>query len=68
MTSEWKNDDWNVPLRVNVYEKAQLDYWTARFGCTREELRRTVFKVGVSTELVMRAMTTRVPAEAAGRT
>ena len=34
-------------LRVNVHEDYEVRYWTKKFGCTAEELKASVKKVGV---------------------
>jgi hypothetical protein len=33
--------------RVNVNENYEVQYWTQKFGCTAEQLRAAVKKVGV---------------------
>jgi len=33
--------------RVNVQEGYELRYWTRKFGCTEEQLRAAVARVGV---------------------
>ena len=33
--------------RVNVNEDYEVQYWTGKFGCTREQLKAAVEKVGV---------------------
>ena len=33
--------------RVNVNEDYEVQYWTGKFGCTRELLKAAVEKVGV---------------------
>ena len=38
--------------RVNVNERHEVRYWTKRFGCTEEQLRSAVSKVGVSAKAV----------------
>jgi len=32
--------------RINVNESYEVQYWTKKFGCTPEELRKAVTKVG----------------------
>ena len=32
--------------RINVNEIHELDYWTKRLGCSRDQLRRAVEKAG----------------------
>jgi len=34
-------------LRVNVHEAYEVEYWTKKFGCTAEQLKAAVAKVGV---------------------
>lgn len=36
--------------RVKVHEEWELDYWSKKFGVSREVLKETVSKVGVSAE------------------
>jgi len=36
--------------RVNVNEDYEVKYWTKTFGCTPEQLRMVVKKVGVSAQ------------------
>lgn len=38
--------------RINVNEDHELDYWTAKFGVTRDTLREAVAQVGVSAAAV----------------
>jgi hypothetical protein len=33
--------------RVNVHEDYEVQYWTKKFGCTPEQLKAAVKKVGV---------------------
>ena len=33
--------------RINVHEEYEVRYWTEKFGCTEEELKTAVKKVGV---------------------
>jgi hypothetical protein len=33
--------------RINVHEAYEVEYWTKKFGCTAEELKAAVKKVGV---------------------
>ena len=33
--------------RVNIHEDYELEYWTRKFGCTREQLKAAVKKAGV---------------------
>jgi hypothetical protein len=34
-------------LRVNVHEAYEIEYWTKKFGCTAEQLKAAVKRVGV---------------------
>lgn len=34
-------------LRVNVHEDYEVRYWCEKYGCTAEELKAAVAKVGV---------------------
>lgn len=38
--------------RINTSEDYELDYWTAKFGVSRDELRNAVDQVGSSAEAV----------------
>jgi len=38
--------------RVNLGEDYEVDYWTAKFGVTKEQLRTAVEKVGVRADAV----------------
>ena len=38
--------------RVNVHEPHEVQYWTKRWGVTREQLAAAVKKVGVSVKAV----------------
>jgi hypothetical protein len=38
--------------RVNVNQEHELRYWTARFGCTADQLREVVARVGQSVSAV----------------
>lgn len=33
--------------RVNVHEPYEIEYWSKKFDCSRDELRAAVSKVGV---------------------
>lgn len=33
--------------RVNVHEAYEVEYWTEKFGCTADQLKACVKKVGV---------------------
>lgn len=45
--------------RINVNESYELQYWSERFGISREELRKVVDKVGVSVSAVEEALKNR---------
>ena len=45
--------------RINVNESYELQYWSERFGISREELRNIVDKVGVSVSAVEEALKNR---------
>jgi hypothetical protein len=36
--------------RVNVHEDYELEYWNRKFGCTRDQLKAAVKKVGVTSK------------------
>ena len=38
--------------RVDIHEDYEVRYWTKRFGCTPEQLKAAVGKVGVMAEAV----------------
>jgi len=38
--------------RINVNEQYEVGYWTQKFGCTEQQLRAAVAKVGVSAKAV----------------
>jgi hypothetical protein len=38
--------------RVSLSERWEVTYWTKKFGCTEEELRKAVQRVGSSAEAV----------------
>ena len=42
--------------RINVNEDYEVAYWTNKFGCTPEELKNAVKKVGVMAEDVAAAI------------
>ena len=42
--------------RINVHKDHELRYWSHRFGGSRDELKRTVSKVGVMADDVARAL------------
>jgi len=43
--------------RVNVHEDYEVRYWCHKFGCTPEELKAAVKKVGVSSAAVEAELT-----------
>jgi hypothetical protein len=38
--------------RINLNEEYEVQYWTDKFGCSREELKDAVSSVGTSAEMV----------------
>ena len=42
--------------RVNLNQEHEVRYWAKHFGCTEDELREAVRKVGNSAEAVKRAV------------
>jgi hypothetical protein len=38
--------------RISIHEADSVEYWTKKYGCTREELEAAVQKVGVHAFLV----------------
>jgi hypothetical protein len=42
--------------RINIHEDYEVRYWTQRFGCTPEQLKAAVEKVGVMVENVEREL------------
>lgn len=43
-------------LRINVEEPHEVRYWTQRLGCTEEELRKAVARVGTVAKDVRTAL------------
>ena len=42
--------------RINLSQEHEVRYWAKKFGCTEEQLREAVRKVGSSAEAVERAV------------
>ena len=42
--------------KVNVNQDYEVRYWTEKFGCSEEELRKAVNRVGSSADAVERAL------------
>jgi Protein of unknown function (DUF3606) len=42
--------------RVNIHEAYEVEYWTKHFGCTAEQLKQCVAKVGVMVTDVKRCL------------
>lgn len=42
--------------RVNLDQEHEVRYWTKKFGCTEEELREAVRKVGSSAQAIEQAV------------
>jgi hypothetical protein len=42
--------------KINVQEKYEMDYWSKKFGVTRDQLRSAVKKVGPAAEAVERKL------------
>jgi hypothetical protein len=42
--------------RINIHEDYEIEYWTKHFGCTREQLRAAIAKVGVMVSDVEREL------------
>jgi hypothetical protein len=40
------------PKTINTHEKWELDYWSKKFGVTKEQIKQSVKAVGNSTEKV----------------
>ena len=36
--------------RINVHEDYEVQYWSTKFGCTEEQLKAAVKKVGIMVE------------------
>lgn len=45
--------------KINMHEDFELKYWTRKLGVTREELQRTVDKVGNSAAAVRKQLASR---------
>lgn len=56
MADDLKNRGAQDRARINVNEEHELRYWTKTLGCTEQELRDTIARVGVSTEAVRREL------------
>ena len=52
MSDDRKNTGPQDDSRVNVNQPHEVQYWTKKFGCTEEQLRRAVQAVGVSATAV----------------
>ena len=48
--------------RINLSQDYEIRYWCLKFGCTEEELRKAVRRVGNSPEAVGQALKNRAPA------
>ena len=46
---------------VNVDDEHELRYWTKKFGCTNEQLKEAVKKVGTNPEAVRAELGLKVP-------
>ena len=42
--------------RIHLEQEHEIRYWTKKFGCSEEELREVVKKVGSSVDAVQRAV------------
>lgn len=42
------------PKQINVHEEWELEYWSNKFGVTKDQLRQTVKAVGTFVENVKR--------------
>ena len=42
--------------RINLSQDYEIRYWSEKFGCTAEELRRAVARVGNAPEAVEKAL------------
>lgn len=42
--------------RINVNEEYELQYWSSKFGVSKDQLRATIRRVGVMAEDVKRAL------------
>ena len=40
------------PARININQRWEVEYWCGKLGCTEEELKDAVGKVGVSVRKV----------------
>ena len=38
--------------RVNIFDDAEVRYWTKKFGCTEAQLKAAVMKVGIMAKVV----------------
>jgi hypothetical protein len=42
--------------KINVHENYEVEYWTKKFGCTPQQLKDAVKKVGTGVEAVKKAL------------
>jgi hypothetical protein len=42
--------------RINIGEDHEVQYWTRKFGCSKQQLQAAVDKVGVSPDAVEREL------------
>jgi hypothetical protein len=43
-------------LRINIHEAHEVRYWTEKFGCSEQQLRECVQRVGVMVTDVQRCL------------
>ena len=61
-----KGDEQN-PNRVNIHEDRAVSLWTAKFGCTKQQLEKAVKKVGSESGAVRAELGRRIPLRPQGR-
>jgi hypothetical protein len=56
MSDDLKNRGPADAKRVNIHETWELEYWSKKFGVTKEELKAAVARAGVMADEVRRAL------------
>lgn len=54
-------------VRIDIHEDYEVEYWTDKFGCTREQLAAAVAKAGTSASAVEAALKGRCNGSEKGR-
>jgi hypothetical protein len=56
MSDDLKNRGPADAKRVNIHETWELEYWSKKFGVTKEEFKAAVARAGVMADEVRRAL------------